>query len=184
MKVFTYIKDNSGRVPKKNFRKIGNLELWKHLIYELKEFDVFIDTDSPQIIDDCSELSHVTAYKRKQEFIDLEHDPSNKISPVMLMVDNFLDRYVPDDETIILTHVTSPFLKKDTLYKAVRCLDDYNFVHSVHSVQDFAWLGDAFIPINFNPDVVQRTQDVPKIHFSSGAFFIFKKSTFKFGELL
>jgi CMP-N-acetylneuraminic acid synthetase len=180
MKVFTYIKDHSNRVYEKNFRKIGHLELWKHLIYELKGFDVFIDTDSNRVINDCASLSYVTAYRRDKKFIDIENDPKNKISPALLMVDNFLNLYVTDEnEPIVVTHVTSPFLKKETINKAVSYLDNYNFVHSIHSIQDFAWISNNFNPLNFDPNIVQRTQDVEKIHFSSGAFFIFTKKTFK-----
>ena len=34
-------------------------------------------------------------------------------------------------------------------------------------------------PINFDPKVVQRTQDLPVITMSNGAFSIFRKSMFK-----
>ena len=54
----------------------------------------------------------------------------------------------------------------------------YDSVHSVTSKQDFAWLESFERPINFNPNVVQRTQDLEKIYFSNGAFFIFTKKTF------
>ena len=34
-------------------------------------------------------------------------------------------------------------------------------------------------PINFKPDVVQKTQDLPVITMSNGGFFIFRKRLFK-----
>ena len=34
-------------------------------------------------------------------------------------------------------------------------------------------------PVNFNPDVVQKTQDLEPIVMGNGAFFIFTKKTFK-----
>ena len=184
MKLFTYIKQTSSRIPGKNFQTIGNTELWKHLLYELGKWDVYVDTDSTRVIEECladPSLSHVTAYNRKQEFIDMENDPSNKLSPALLMVENFLDKYVADpEEKIVLTHVTSPFLTHQTVEDAATYLDkDYEFVHSVFPIQDFAWQGENFTPLNFNPSVVQRTQDVDKIYFSKGAFFIFTKKTFK-----
>ena len=181
MKVFTYIKDNSSRVPKKNFRNLCGLELWKHLVYELKDFDVYIDTDSEYVVKECVKdplLSHVIAFEREQRFIDMENNKDNKLSPALLMVENFLNKYAEDDEEIIVTHVTSPFLTSKTINDAVKKLNDYEFVHSVYSVQDFAWIGDNFNPLNFDPNVVQRTQDVDKVHFSNGGFFMFKKSTF------
>jgi CMP-N-acetylneuraminic acid synthetase len=184
MKVFTYIKNDSCRVHKKNFHKIGNLELWKHLVYELRDEAVYIDTDSDEIIQACNqdlELSHVYCYRREQRFIAMENDPENRISPALLMLENFLDKHVIDPfEKIVLIHVTSPFLKRETILDALKYLDKgYEFVHSVFSVQDFAWLGKEFKPLNFDPSVVQRTQDVEEVHFSNGAFFIFNKRNFK-----
>lgn len=184
MKIFTYIKKDSSRVSKKNFQVLGNLPLWKHLVYEVSKIsDVFIDTDSQEVLEECQRddrLSKVTAYARNQEFIDMENDPNNKLSPALLMVENFISKFVKDDnEVIVLTHVTSPFLKSDTIKKAISMLDlGYDSVHSVTSKQDFAWLESFERPINFNPNVVQRTQDLKKIYFSNGAFFIFTKKTF------
>jgi CMP-N-acetylneuraminic acid synthetase len=184
LKIFTYVKDDSSRVSKKNFQKIGSLDLWKHLIYELSDYDIFIDTDSTEVIDECSRdpiLKNVTAYERERRFIDMENDPKNRLSPSLLMTENFLDKFVSDpNEAIVLTHVTSPFLKKESVERALEYLDSgYDFVHSVHSIQDFAWIGDSFRTLNFDSSVVQRTQDVEKIHFSKGAFFIFTKRNFK-----
>jgi CMP-N-acetylneuraminic acid synthetase len=184
MKLFTYIKHDSSRIARKNFQKLGGLPLWKHLIYEAnKIFDVFIDTDSQDVIDECNRdinLKGVKAYFRDQKFIDMECDPNNSLSPALLMTENFLKQHVHDvNEIIILTHVTSPFLSNDTLLDAISKLKGkYETVHSVTAVQDFAWLSSFNNPINFNPAVVQRTQDLEKVYFSNGAFFIFKKSTF------
>ena len=78
VKVFTYIKNDSTRVHRKNFINLGGLPLWKHLIYRLsKSYDVFIDTDSEEVIKDCNEdqnLQKVVAYTRKKEFIDMDRD--------------------------------------------------------------------------------------------------------------
>jgi len=187
MKIFTYIKNDSNRINKKNFQIIGGLELWKHLIYELNElnFDIFIDTDSDRVIKDCKsdpKLSNVFAYTRKKEYIDIENDPNNLLSPANLMLENFLDTYVSDgDEIIILTHVTSPFLKKETVIKVLKKYEteDFDYIHSVNKEKDFGFLGNFDNPINFNPEVIQRTQDLKPIYFSNGAFFVMTKNIFK-----
>lgn len=182
MKIFIIIKQHSERVSGKNFRLLGDMDLWKHLVYELKDHKVYIDTDSSEVLEECSKLSWVSAYPRKQSFIDFENDDSSNLSPALLMIDNFLDTYVDDDnEIIVTTHVTSPFLKIDTILDAVRLLEesDYDSVHSVTKHNEFSWLGDDMSPINFNPDVVQKTQDLPVITMSNGGFFIFRKKLFK-----
>ena len=181
MKVFIIIKEISERVPKKNFQILGDRPLWQHLVYELREHDVYIDTDSKDILEECKLLDWVTAYPRKQKYIDFEN--LDTISPALMMIDNFLDHYVTDDnEIIVTTHVTSPFLKADTILDAVKILDQDNSYDSIHSVtkhQEFSWLGNDMEPINFNPGIVQKTQKLPVITMSNGGFFIFRKKLFK-----
>jgi N-acylneuraminate cytidylyltransferase len=184
VKIFTYIKNDSSRIPRKNFKELGGTPMWKHLIYEMSKIsEVFIDTDSQEVLDECEadeRLSTVTAYPRDKAFVEMEEDSNSSLSPALLMVENFLSKFVEDDsEVIVLTHVTSPFLKSETVEKAVSVLKNgYDTVHSVTVKQDFAWLESFEKPLNFNPNVVQRTQDLDKIYFSNGAFFIFTKETF------
>jgi len=179
MKYFFIIKEHSERVKNKNFVNIGEIPLWKHLIYELEGEEVYIDTDSLKIIEECKDLSWVTAYPRKQEFIDYEDNNKSYLSPVLMMIDNFLDMYVKDENEIIITpHVTSPFLKKNTIKDAtIKLYEGYDSIHSVTKHQEFSYYKGN--PINFNKYVVQKTQDLEPIIMSNGAFFIFKKKTFK-----
>ena len=183
MKFFIIIKEKSERIHRKNFQLIGEHPLWYHLIHELKGNQVYIDTDSPEIIKACKQYSWVTAYPRKQEFINFENSDTSELSPALMMIDNFLDEYVEDDnEVIITTHVTSPFLKMSTIKDAILKLDEgYDSVLSVTEHQEFSWLKENNImsPINFTPSVIQKTQNLNPIVMSKGAFFIFKKKTFK-----
>ena len=186
MKIFTYIKNNSSRLKKKNFQKLGELELWKHLIYEISQLgcEIFIDTDSDSILKECvddKKLSNVKAYKRKKEFIIMENEHKENLSPSLLMIENFLENYVVDEtETIVLTHVTSPFLSKETIIEAVKNYEDgeYEYGHSVVKEHTFAFLNKFENPINFNPKVVQKTQNLEPLLLSNGAFFIFNKKVF------
>ena len=87
-----------------------------------------------------------------------------------------------EDEIVVTTHVTSPFLKSSTILDAVSILkedDKYDSIHSVTKHYEFSWLGDDMEPINFQPSVVQKTQDLPVITMSNGGFFIFRKKLFK-----
>ena len=64
--------------------------------------------------------------------------------------------------------------------EAVEMLDRYASVSSVQRVQDFAWLvnGISPQPINFDASRVSRTQDLPSIFLSRGAFFIVSRDEF------
>lgn len=183
MKIFTYIKHDSSRIKRKNFINFKGQPLWTVLVEELNSLGkFFIDTDSHSVKEHCDKnYKDVFCYMRDQKFVDMENDPNNIASPALLMTRNFLDNYVEDDEeVIVLTHVTSPFLKKETILSASQLVkdDEFEFVHSVTAKKDFAWLENFENPINFNPEIVQRTQDLQEVVFSNGAFFIFKKKSF------
>ena len=184
MKFFIIIKEKSQRIKKKNFVKLGNKQLWKHLILELRGQKVFVDTDSKKVILNCKKnFPWVIAYPRKKKFIGLEE--KQKKSPTLLMIDNFLNNFVKDNnEIVICTHVTSPFLKLKTIKKAIKKLKKHDSVTSVTKHQEFSWMlkgkkNKKFFPINFNPKVVRKTQNLDPIYMSNGSFFIFRKKTFK-----
>ena len=127
--------------------------MWKHLIYEMSKIsEVFIDTDSQEVLDECEadeRLSTVTAYPRDKAFVEMEEDSNSSLSPALLMVENFLSKFVEDDsEVIVLTHVTSPFLKSETVeifepnpeeYKKGRAIDDQIEKERLSGFNPFKW---------------------------------------------
>ena len=181
MKIFFIIKENSERVKNKNFLKLDNVPLYKYVLRKFKEFKVFVDTDSDKIIKSCKKdtsLKHVYVYKREKKFINLEN--SKFQSPTPLMLKNFIINFAIKDEFIISSHITSPFLKLKTLKNATKKLKDFDSVSSCTMVQNFSYLNKEkkYVPINFNPKIIQKTQKLKKIIHLNGAFFIFKKKIF------
>ena len=180
MYFFIIIKHNSERIKKKNFKKIGKIELWKHLIITLKNQKVFVDTDSNKILNDCRKnFPWVKVYLRDKKFIKLEN--SKKVSPTLLMIKNFLDKFIKNpNEIIVTTHVTSPFMKLQTFKDAAKKLKNYDSVAAITKDYNFAWVKKRkkIIPINFNPRIITKTQNLNPIIQSNGAFFIFTKKTF------
>ena len=178
MKFFIIIKKNSERLPHKNFLQLGNKSLFRHLLDELDGEEIFIDTDS-QVIHEYYGDKDITCYMRNQKFIDLETSRNFKVSPVLMMVENFLDKYVDDENEIIVTpHVTSPYIMLNTIKEASKKLDEgYDSVQACTEHQEFTYFKGK--PVNFDPDVVQKTQDLEPVIMGNGAFFIFTKKTFK-----
>jgi len=176
MKFFIIIKQHSVRVPNKNFLDLGGIPLWHHLINELENEDVFIDTDSKVVLNDSKGMNWVYAYKRDKKFIDLE---KYSVSPVLLMIENFIDKYITDEDEIIVTpHVTSPFIKKKTILKASAMLDlGYDSIQACTKHHEFCYFNNN--AVNFDPNIVQKTQDLEPVIMGNGAFFIFTAKTFK-----
>ena len=180
MKIFTIIKEESKRIPNKNFTDLNGHPLWWHLLSELKDLDITVNTDSPKFIKQLqnSDLKKIQVIKRNQKYIDWENDESIDTSPVEHMLFDFC-KTIDSSDTVVLTHITSPFLKKETIYDAVHMLQkDQNAksIHSILQIQDFIWLkiDNKANPVNFCSDGVQRTQDLSPILVSKGAFFIAK----------
>lgn len=113
MKIFTIIKEESKRIPNKNFTDLNGYPLWWHLLSELKGLDVTVNTDSPKFIRQLqkSDLKKIQVIERDKKYIDWENDNSIDTSPVEDMLFDFC-KTIDRSEIVVLTHVTSPFLKK------------------------------------------------------------------------
>ena len=93
-------------------------------------------------------------------------------------IDNFTKK---KNEIVITSHVTSPFIKISTIKNALSKMRGYDSVSSCQKVQNFSyleWSNKKSIPINFNDNVIQKTQSLKKIIHLNGAFFIIKKNIF------
>jgi CMP-N-acetylneuraminic acid synthetase len=180
IKFFIIIKNKSERIKGKSFLKIRKYPLWEHFLRKFKSSDqVFIDTDSEEIYKKGKKkFKNFIFYKREKKFIDYENKGTK--SPVLFMIKNFLLKYVKNDNDIIVTtHITSPFIKRSQFIDAIKKIKKYEFVHSVTSHKEFAWIrkNNKTEKINFGK-VVKKTQSLDPILFSNGAFFIFKKKDF------
>ena len=178
MKFFTIIKEKSIRIPNKNFLDVNGHPLWWHLISELDGLDVTINTDSKKLIKQLksSNFKNIKVIERLKKHIDWENDINISSSPVEDMLFDFCKKQ-NRSEIVVLTHVTSPFLKKQTIFDAVKMLQNdkkSKSIHSVQKIQDFVWLKEDtnINPVNFLTDRVQQTQDLEPIFVSKGAFFI------------
>jgi len=173
MKFFVIIKDQSERVPDKNFRMLGEKFLYKHLLDRLPDNKTYVNTDSKRV-----EGKFIIIERKEKHILWEKERPS---SPVLSMIEDFLNEHVQDENEIIVTpHVTSPFLKLETILEASRLIGEYDSVLSCTIHKEFAYLkSDKEIkPINFGYNMVKRTQDLDPIIFQNGAFFIFTKKTF------
>ena len=132
MIIFIPIKENSLRVNRKNFRLVDGIPLYKHVLRKLKSHDVFVSTDSKEIMNECSSdasLSHVTCYERNSELC------GDRVSVCDILKDFVLRFDV--SEPVLQMHVTSPLLSVGTLEEAYQNMKDYDSVVScnIHQVR-------------------------------------------------
>jgi len=178
MKFFIIIKEESERLPNKNFLTLSGIPLYRHLLNELALEDVYIDTDSDRIFNECKTLTNITCYKRDSRFVEMENNIEFGVSPVLFMIENFLNKFVVDEDEIIITpHVTSPFIKLKTILKATEMLTKgYDTVCACTEHKEFTYFKGQ--PVNFNPKKVPKTQNLEPVIMGNGAFFIFTKKEF------
>jgi len=174
MKIFIPIKEKSQRVPSKNFRLFNGVPLYKHTLYKLKDFEVWVDTDSDLILEEIKKdekLSHVKGYKRTNRLRGHRVSVCDLISHFICKMD--LEDY---EEIICQLHVTSPFLAVETIKDAYKKFDEgYDSVVSCTAIQTRLWRKESYgmCPVNHNPLKLEQTQDLPTLYEENSAFYIF-----------
>ena len=176
MKIFIPIKQNSQRVPRKNYRTFKGEPLYKHVLRKYSGHNVYVDTDCRAIIQACKEdptLKHVTAFPRDKSLI------GDKISVCDLIL-NFINSY-NIKEPIVQTHVTSPFMNVEILEKAYKYLEIYDSVVSCNIHNSRFWRKESYgyCPVNHNPLKLEQTQDLPVFYEENSAFYMFYPTVLK-----
>ena len=175
MKVFVPIKEHSSRVPNKNFREFGDVPLYVHTLRRLKDFDVYVDTDSYKILDEIQrnpDLSHVKGFERNPGLL------GDDISVCDLITD-FVMQFIVSGP-VCQVHVTSPFITAKTLHDAAKFLDDHDSVVSCDVIQERLWekrMG-GMKAVNHDADVLLPTQELIKLYRENSLFYIFDTDKF------
>jgi len=166
------MRHNSERVPGKNYRRLAGIPLYHHIIRTLSsvsEIDlIVIDTDSDFIIDDCANnFPHVQVLRRPEHL----RDGAIAMNDVLR---NTLEHV--DAGVVLQTHSTNPFLKSDTVSAALRLFAEpdsgFDSVFSVTRLQVRLWNAETK-PVNHDPSVLLRTQDLAPLYIENSCFFIF-----------
>ena len=166
------MRHSSERVPGKNYRPLGGIPLYHHVVRTLSavpEIDsIVIDTDSDFIIDDCADhFPNVRVLLRPENL----RDGNIAMNDVLL---NTLDQV--DADIVLQTHSTNPFLKADTVSAALTLFNrpgnEFDSVFSVTRLQARLWDTETR-PVNHDPTVLLRTQDLAPLFIENSCFFIF-----------
>lgn len=162
----------SERVPAKNYRRLAGKPLYHYIIEALQGCSainvILIDTDSPIIKDDAaSNFPEVRVVERP------EHLRDGRVS----MNDVLLHRIAElETDFVLQTHSTNPLLESSTLSRALdQFLDSYPRYDSMFSVTQLRtrlWGPDAK-PLNHDPNVLLRTQDLSPVYEENSCFYIF-----------
>ena len=172
------MRHRSERVLSKNTRELAGQPLYHHILRALQAVDaieeVVIDTDSPTIHEQCSEMFPRVKLLHRPEHLRSGDTPMNAVL--------LHDVKQVEADLYLQTHSTNPFLQPATIAAAVerflreRVSHGYDSLFSVTRLQTRLYWKDGRA-INHNPEVLERTQDLPPIFEENSNLYIFDRPT-------
>lgn len=168
---FIPIKLNNQRLPGKNLLELEGKPLCNYLFDTINK----IDTIQEKYVY-CSDEKIKNYIPEGIKF--LKRDPYLDGFKVKGL--EIIERFVQDVDAdiYVLTHVTQPFTKADSIKKALNKVinEGYDSAFSCTKIQDYCWYKGK--PFNYNIKDIVTTQNLEPIYKETGAFFIFKKEVF------
>lgn len=165
---------DSKRVPGKNWRLLGGRPLFAHIVAALENCgwidEIVIDTDSDTIRRIVhSEFANVTLIDRPEHL----RDDKLPMNDVLL---NTVSRI--DADLFLQTHSTNPLLRPETIADAVQSFialqDRHDSLFGVTRLQQRLW-DELTRPVNHNPDMLLRTQDLPPMYVENSCMYLFSR---------
>jgi CMP-N-acetylneuraminic acid synthetase len=170
------MRHNSERVPGKNYRPLAGRPLYQHIITTLlacpEISQIVVDTDSPVILEGLRETFPQVVRLERPEHLRDGTIPMNEIL--------LYDTAQVEADLYLQTHSTNPLLRSESVSRGVRALLDqypaYDSLFSVTRLQTRLWDGQGR-PVNHDPAVLLRTQDLPPIYEENSCMYIFNRDT-------
>lgn len=178
MKVVSFIpiKLNNQRLPGKNLLPLNGRPTCEYIFDTINAVDTidekYVYCSSESIL---KYLPDGIRFLKRDRYLDGFHVKGLEI------IDHFV-RDV-DADIYVLTHVTQPFTKPESIQKALEKVisGEYDSAFSAVMLQDYMWMNGR--PFNYNMKDIPRSQDLEPIYMETGAFFIFRKEVFtKLGQ--
>jgi CMP-N-acetylneuraminic acid synthetase len=175
------MKGDSERIPNKNMKILNNKRLFYYIADNLKESYLF---DSLVINTDSDEISNF-AKERYGNWVKIIERPVHLLGDYISMnaIIEYDVSFLGEDQDYFQTHSTNPFLKTETIKKAINVYTKgvqngkLDSLFSVNSIN--ARLYDHnIIPINHDLSKLERTQDLEVVYLENSNFYIFSGKSF------
>lgn len=170
------MRHHSQRVSGKNYRSLGGVPLYFHIIRSLLNCpeisSVVVDTDSQPVIDGLRINFPQVQILERPENLRADETAMNEVL--------IYDTSQVKADFYLQTHSTCPLLKAETISSAVQTFlanyPAYDSLFGVTRIQTRLWdeLGRA---INHNPAVLLQTQDLPPVYEENSCLYIFQRQT-------
>ena len=171
---FMPMRHTSERVPGKNYRELDGKPLFHHMLCALEACasveQILIDTDSPTVAAQCAErFPGVVVVDREEHLLGGE-------TPMTAILAH--DATLAESDWYLQVHSTSPLLRPETIQAGLDALDsspDHDSLFSVTRWQTRLYDAES-IPINHDPAVLLRTQDLPPLYEENSGMYVFSRA--------
>lgn len=168
---FIPIKLNNQRLPGKNLMELEGRPLCDYIFHTISKVEAITDRYVY-----CSDesikgyLNYRLKFLKRDEYLDGFQVKGLEI------IDHFV-RDV-DADIYVLTHVTQPFTKADSIAGALDKVlyEGYDSAFSCTQIQDYCWYDGK--PLNYDRKDIVTTQNLQPVYMETGAFFIFRREVF------
>lgn len=172
-----FIKQESERLPGKNFLDFCGRPLYRHILRTLQEIEaidkILVNTDSPEVQAYCQDHPKLCCHWRP------EHLKGRLIGANEIIA---YDIAQSEAEHFIQTHVTNPLVHRSTFEAAIQSyfshLDTHDCLLSVDEIQARMYRADGS-PLNHTLGRIERLQDMDPLYKENSLFFLFSKKTFE-----
>ncbi len=172
---FVPMRHTSERVPGKNYRPLDGRPLFQHMVLALlacpEVTQIVIDTDSTTVTEQCA------AHFPSVRVLDRPRGLCGGDVPVTEVLRHAAG--VVDSEWYLQTHSTSPLLRSETISSGLRTLgaslDRHDSLLSVTRLQTRLYDAGGR-PINHDPEVLLRTQDLPPLFEENSGMYVFTRA--------
>ena len=164
---------NSRRVPQKSIRTVGGKPLINYAVSTLNK------------VHSISEVVLYASQKRVMDYVDSQFSYSFIDRPPHLDSDgatfnDILESVVHrlDTDYIVFLSATSPFIRPGTIQDMIDHIEngEYDSAFAAHKMLSFCWYDGR--PLNYDPALVPRTQDLMPITVETSGLYVFSKSLF------
>ncbi|MFN2304909.1 MAG: cytidylyltransferase domain-containing protein [Anaerolineales bacterium] len=170
------MRHHSSRVPGKNYRDFAGKPLYYHILETLLAVPevetILVDTDSPIILAGLE-----TDFPMVQKIARPEQLRGEMVSMNEILIH---DTGILQSAYYFQTHSTNPLLTSGTISTAIQTffdsLPNFDSLFSVSRLQTRLWDQEGK-PINHDPDLILRTQDIPPIFEENSCMYIFNRET-------
>jgi CMP-N-acetylneuraminic acid synthetase len=171
------MRHRSERVPGKNYRMVAGRPLYAYILETLLSCaeirQIVVDTDSPVIMEGVARSFPSVRLVERPEHLCGGDVPTNAVIQH--------DLQVASSRFYLQTHSTNPLLRPETVSRAIqaflRGFPAHDSLLSVTRLQKRLWDRDGR-PINHDPSVLLRTQDLPPLFEENSCIYLFEREVF------